>query len=290
MRKIVITVWFALIIFVVFLPIREAWAQDVERYVDNGVSISISPYWKPYSFLDQDGQPTGFLVDYWRKWSDKTGVAIEFVFAPWNETVSLVTSGDVDIHSGLYSNEERRKVLSFSQPIYRSKGVLVIKKSELRDCDDIYAEPVGAIAGSYEEFALREKKPNVVVRPFETSEGMLKTFMDGKVGAVVADLPTLVFLGGNMGIVKDIEICDTIYERDMHAGVLKGNAVLLQLVEEGMSQISPGEQEHIKNNWIVAETQRAAWLKRLVYAAFVVLLSIGGFLIWTSWRSGRHNR
>ncbi|WP_319469123.1 transporter substrate-binding domain-containing protein [uncultured Pseudodesulfovibrio sp.] len=276
----------ALLAAILFLcsPAR-AWDDSLDSYREKGVIISASPYWKPYSFLGQDDELEGFLIDYWRKWSEKTGISVQFRLAPWKETITLVRNGECDFQSGLYSSEERSQYLDFSQSIHRSKGVLAIKKGEPKSCEIVYSEPVGVIAGSYEESALKLKHPNTQARTYETNEAMLQAFVNGEVHAVVADLPTLMSLGGNLGIANDIEICDVVYERDLRAGLPKGNAALLSLVNEGLSLITAEEKEQISTKWFVAAPSDSGLLRLMVFGAFMILLAIGGGMIWSSRRS-----
>lgn len=275
-----------LLAVVLFLcsPAR-AWDDSLDSYREKGVTISASPFWKPYSFFGQDDEPEGFLIDYWQKWSEKTGIPVRFRLAPWKETISLVRDGECDFQSGLYSSEERSQYLDFSQSIHRSKGVLAIKKGESKDCEVVYSEPVGVIAGSYEAFALRIKHPNTLAQTYETSEAMLQAFANDEVHAVVADLPSLMSLGGNLGIANDIKICDVVYERDLRAGLLKGNAALLSLVNEGLSLITEEEKEQISTRWFVAASSDTGLLRVTVFGAFLILLAIGGGMIWSSRRS-----
>ena len=47
----------------------------------------------PFHYQDDKGEPTGLIIDYWRLWSKKTGVSVEFVVAPWGETLKMVGGG-----------------------------------------------------------------------------------------------------------------------------------------------------------------------------------------------------
>jgi len=53
------------------------------------------------------------MIDLWRLWSEKTGIAIDFQAAIWEDTLTKVGSGDVGAHAGLFFNKERDKFLDY---------------------------------------------------------------------------------------------------------------------------------------------------------------------------------
>ncbi len=52
-------------------------ALAVERDTDSLV-IANSQAWKPYSYLDENNQPAGILIDYWRAYGATNNVDIQF--------------------------------------------------------------------------------------------------------------------------------------------------------------------------------------------------------------------
>ena len=63
------------------------------------ITIAVSTDSVPFHFIDDQGRPSGIIVDMWRLWSQKTGVEIEFKSAPLNETIAMVRDGRADAHA-----------------------------------------------------------------------------------------------------------------------------------------------------------------------------------------------
>ena len=72
----------------------------------------------PYSFINAEKEISGLFIDYWRLWSEKTGVKIKFIPSFWNETIENMKNEKTDIHSGLFKTESRTEYLKYSNSIY----------------------------------------------------------------------------------------------------------------------------------------------------------------------------
>jgi len=71
----------------------------------------------PFQFTNADGKADGQIIDYWKLWSKKTGVAVQFVPATWNQTLTNVRDGKVDAHAGLFFSDERNTYLDYGSTL-----------------------------------------------------------------------------------------------------------------------------------------------------------------------------
>ena len=74
----------------------------------------------PFQFSDEDGQPAGMIIDFWRLWSEKTGIVIDFRRATWSETLAMVGSGAADAHAGLFFNKHRDTFLEYGAALTKT--------------------------------------------------------------------------------------------------------------------------------------------------------------------------
>jgi polar amino acid transport system substrate-binding protein len=70
----------------------------------------------PYSFLDKNGEPTGFQVELTRAIAKTMGINIEIRLRPWPETRKALEGGTIDIIPGMFYSKERAKIYDFSPP------------------------------------------------------------------------------------------------------------------------------------------------------------------------------
>ena len=91
------------LMMVVFFAAFAGWHDGSFAETPERVTIAYSKDLAPFHFSDDNGQPAGMIVDTWRLWSKKTGIAIDFRPAEWHDTLTLVGSGAADVHAGLFS-------------------------------------------------------------------------------------------------------------------------------------------------------------------------------------------
>ncbi len=66
------------------------------------VTIAHSLDYRPLNYVDTNGVSDGMLIDFWKLWSEKTGVGVTFVGAPWHECLKRVADGEIDIIAGAF--------------------------------------------------------------------------------------------------------------------------------------------------------------------------------------------
>ena len=56
----------------------------------------------PYVFRSDDGTVTGYLVDYWKLWEQKTGIPVTFTATRWVEAQRRLQEGKADVIEMIY--------------------------------------------------------------------------------------------------------------------------------------------------------------------------------------------
>lgn len=248
----------ALFLCIACLAPGVALAETEPDFRERGVTVTASPYWKPYSFIDERGHPDGFFIDYWEKWSEKTGVPVHFRLVSWGDTIKLIADGECDIQSGLYFTEERARLFDFSTPVFYSKGVLVTR-SDIPCELDLSSYTWGGVAGTEEKAYAEELSGQQEILSFENSRDLFSALVANRIQATVDDWSTVMLLGNEMGLQDQISICRTVYERDLQAIVLKGREDLLRVVNEGIAAITEDEKRFLINKWFIGEKKGLDW-------------------------------
>ncbi len=122
------------------------------------ISIAYSKDSVPFHFSDDSGKPAGIIIDLWRLWSQKTGIAIDFRAADWDETLTMVGSGTADVHAGLFYNKERDKFLDYGSALTKTDTHYFshVALPPIKEIDGLEAYRVGVLGGDFVEgFHLR---------------------------------------------------------------------------------------------------------------------------------------
>jgi two-component system sensor histidine kinase/response regulator len=79
----------------------------------------------PYVFRDADGKLTGYLVDLWRLWQEKTGVTVDLQASDWETAQRRMADRQGDVLDTAFRTPERERSLDFSPP-YETVQVAIL--------------------------------------------------------------------------------------------------------------------------------------------------------------------
>jgi PAS domain S-box-containing protein len=270
---------------------REVGGVKLDR-----ISVAYCVDCVPFHFQDNQGNAAGIIIDLWRLWSQKTGTAIDFRAAPWDDSLAMVGSGAADAHAGLFYNKERDKFLDYGAALRKTdtqvfihKGLPIISRLE-----DLSAYRIGVLAKDYVEGYLKKRLPKADVVPYPDYASIMAALKDGTLKVFAADTPTGIYHLQRSGLVESFSFSKNLllYQNDWFAAVQEGNAALIKTINMGMSLISPSEKTEIGRRWagIAKEEKTDALLISMDrdYAPMTFLNAQGkpaGFIVdlWRLW-------
>lgn len=139
-----------------FLFLMIAWpllfgsmSEAVERQT---LTIANSKAWKPYSYLDEQGQPSGILIDFWLAFGEANHVDIQFQLMDWNDSLEAVKLGKSDVQAGLIRSPSRLAYLDFAEPLLTIDTQLYVHRTLLGDKLDTL------LSGGHERFIRCSKR------------------------------------------------------------------------------------------------------------------------------------
>ena len=286
----------SLLLLVCLLPF-PLLAASPER-----ISVAYSIDSIPFQYTDESGEPNGIIIDYWKLWSEKTGIAVDFTEATWNETLALVRNGKVDAHAGLFFNKERDRFLDYGAALTRTDTHVFFHNSIgiPEDISKLSAYRIGVLAKDFVEGYLQERvTPNAVVG-FPNYSEIMARLRSGELKVFAADTPTGLFHLAQAGLLAKFRYDQAapLYQNDWFVASGEGNADMLELINQGMALISPDERKRIARRWVSGMPDEASDAIIIAissnYAPFSTIGidgKAGGYLVdlWREWarRVGR---
>jgi len=247
-----------------FVSLQSVWTQEATQLSNSDTNRSENTPTKPLiiayridsapiQFINKEGQADGMLIDFWRLWSKKSGIPVQFSAGTNKETQNMLKQGDADIIAGLFSNKRRAEFLDFSGAILKSPYSLFLSP-EINDIDSIeqlneYA--IGVTESSYHEDYLKTHYPEIKRQPFQGYNKLFSAAQTGELKIFIAQplyLQRYLSLHGKTNQYKKME--PALYIRAFQAGVAKGNQQLLDKINQYFSIISQFEREAISSKWI----------------------------------------
>lgn len=238
-----------LLLCLLWLP---AWAMPAPK----PLIVTNSKAWQPFSYINEEGQPDGLLIDLWREYSRVTGRPVQFKLVDWQTSLDLVRTGKADVHGGLLWSPERNPLYDYGQGLSRLDAQLFFANS-LRGSDVNYYllhESVGVVAGGYEEYYARKHFPTTHLQTFSDNDAMLRAAFSGELDAFIADLQVANFYIYTSADPSRFIPVRHLYSDEIRFAVAKGNQALLQELELGFSRLGVADRERIIRKWMHIET------------------------------------
>lgn len=147
---------------------------------------------KPFSYIEEDGQPAGFEVDIAKciaetLLGDKD--AIEFIQVEPSNRISFLNSGRADmVIATITINPKRMAMVDFSEPYYiAGQTVMVKKSSDIKSLSDLKNKKIGTIFGTTAINGIRAVAPTSLISGYKTYDDALKAIKNNQIDAIALD-------------------------------------------------------------------------------------------------------
>lgn len=249
-----------------FLPVAAS-ADVLDEILKRGVlRVGMEPGYMPFELTNQRGEIIGFDVDIARRMANAMGVKLELVSTAWDGIIPALLTDKFDIiMSGMTLTQERNLSVSFANP-YIVVGQTVLIRKEIandvksyRDLNDPKYK-VASKLGTTGEQATKRMIPRAEYISFETEQEAVLDMLNGKVHAVVYDLPLLSITYAQRNDGNLVFLDEPFTHEPLAWAVRRGNHDFLNWLNNFLYQIkSDGTYEQIYSKWFLEDE----WLKQI---------------------------
>ena len=197
----------------------------------------------PYEFLDDDSNPIGCDIWLAQKIADELGVTLKVTDMAFDGIIPAVQAGQVDLGIAAFTvDEERAKVIDFSNQYELSEQLLIVKKGNA----DVYAtkeslagKKVGAQMGTVQSELITSALPDSELFELDTYPNLAMETVNGNITGFVCDAAVgegMVAQNDNLEIGK---LTFTAEEASFGKAVIvaKGNDDLMEVVNKVIDQV-----------------------------------------------------
>ena len=188
---------FLLLVIIHFLlapKTNEFAEQDLydEILSRDKIKIGINFNFKPFGFIDKNGNYAGYDVDlakYIAQYIVKSPEKIEIIPVTLADRLLKAATGEVDIViSTITITPQREKLVSFSIP-YDTAGqaVLVKTNSSIASLSDLGGQNVGVVFGTTAEKNIKNLVPTANLLGYRSYEDAYKALKNNKINAITSD-------------------------------------------------------------------------------------------------------
>ncbi|NDV28247.1 transporter substrate-binding domain-containing protein [Desulfovibrio sp. JC010] len=233
-----------IILAVVFL------LTPAEVSISSPLIITHSSSMPPISFINDEGEPDGLLIDFWNEWSRQSGIDIKFKLLPWKNSVQQTIDGDADINAGMYYSSSRAREMIFGDYIFHIQGGLFAAKDMVGSKILNRKESCGVIKGGYSKIFMQEKYPFTPLIIYNSAWDMYHAAAEGRLKLFVADFPVAAYQLHTLGITDRFQCLQKLYTRDIYPTVSKRNPKLIKRINLYIAAIPRKRKKAILQKWL----------------------------------------
>lgn len=281
-----------LLAFYVISP--AAMADAIPSQAPKSITVVLDDNYPPYIFRSETGVLQGILVDRWKLWEVRTGIAVNLQAMDWGKAQQAMQAGKVDVIDTIFETPARQKIYDFSAPYADLEVPIFFHKSigGIVDAASLKGFTVGVKDGDACIDKLQEN--NVTnLRRFPSYETLVKNAAANEIRVFCIDKPPAIYLLYQLGLEREYRHSAPLYVGQFHRAVRKGNAAMLRLVEDGFARISADENKQIEAKWLgtpLAGRQLPLYARNAGYALLVFVLLALILVAWNRSLQGRVNR
>lgn len=173
-----------------FAAVTPASADTLRDVIESGtLTVGVKADYKPYGYLDSDGNVVGIEPDLAQDAADVLGVDLELIEVVASNRMEFLEQGRIDVMiATMTDTNERRGVVEILNPDYYSSGtnILARESSEFSDWSDLDGAPVCGVQGAFYNRKTEEDFGADIVGFTGTSEA-LNALQQGRCAAFVYD-------------------------------------------------------------------------------------------------------
>ena len=240
------------------LEIIRDWTGEIQPVSlpprKDRLKIAVSLDNMPFHFADGAGRATGFFVDLWRLWARKTGVEVEFIPAPWAESLNMVKTGKADIHAGCFFSQQRDTYLDYAGVLSNCETHFFFHESifGLKNLEDLQGFRIGVTDQDYAVEFVNQALPQPALKKYKSHQALFEGVARGEVKVFICDTPTALYFLEKQNLSAQFRHhpAHPLYRKPFYAAVREGNAGLVQLINSGLKAISDEERAAIERKWM----------------------------------------
>ncbi|MDO4895071.1 transporter substrate-binding domain-containing protein [Moraxella sp.] len=181
----------------------ENTAANTEEKV---VRIATESSFKPFSYLDNQGNLAGFEIDLANALCEEMKTKCEISSQDWDGLIPGLNADKFDaVMAGMSITEERLKVVDFSEPYFDNTLVLVGKKGDTSTIADVDGKAVATQQATISADYLQKNHPKALIKVYDKQDNAYLDLTAGRVQFMLSDIvPISDWLTTEQG--KDFEV------------------------------------------------------------------------------------
>ena len=227
-------------------------AGSAPSHAADALNVGAYPTNPPFEFKNPDGKFEGFEVDVVNEAARRAGLTVDIADYGFQALFSGISSKRIDVAiSSITITPERLKTISFTQPYYDSDMGIAAKADDAVKAEaDLKGKTVGVLSGSTgETWVKAHQAPDGIadMKGYNTQQNMLLDLANGRLDAVVSDVPGLDYAFTKM---KGLAVKARIKTGEQYGLMLAKDSPMLDKLNDALTAMKKdGTLAKIHKTW-----------------------------------------
>ena len=224
---------------------RIGWAADAELIVGSNVGAP------PFAFKQVEAY-SGFDVEVWNEISKGLNRKWRLQPMEFGALIPALQTRNIDvIVSQLFIKPERRQVIDFSDPYYKSGLVALtrIDNTTIHTPADLAGKRIGTETGTVAVGYIKEHIKDATVEQLPSINNALLALEAGRTDAVVYDKPLLLYYANTAGKNKVRVVSPALEGLDVGIGFQKGSPLVAAVNSQIAAMKADGRLQALNQKW-----------------------------------------
>ena len=266
-----------LIIFIFCLFLR------LQAIGEDSIRVAHQKNYYPYSYVDEWGNPSGILIDWWNLWAEKTNSHIKFVPGSTVDCIEMLLENKVDAAAGLFFDSTYVDDLEYTEFIIPLRSVIFLKKGYRPNSIKEIDKPIAVIKNEISHRSVLDSYPDLKMEFVNTWEEFESKIDEKSFDGFIYEVPNPL-VGYEFKVPSGYREFEEIKTDRLRPAVRTSNRSLLQLLLVGSALITNNERLLIASNYGFEENPDYDIYIISGLIGLVVLLSL------VYWKSTRKNQ
>ena len=220
------------------------------------ITMCVDPDWEPFEIINKNGEHEGIAADLIRLIAKKLDLKVTLIKTKsWEETLEYSKNKKCDILSFLNTTPERKKWLTFTEPIFEDPNVLVARAETpmIEDLSKIKASialPKGT--AMFERFS--KDFPNLIFIPVDNENEAFNLVESKKADLTLRSLIVTAYTIKKDGLFNLKVVGKPLeYSNYLRIGVIKEEEILKDILNSAILTITKKDIDDIVNKHIPIE-------------------------------------
>ena len=202
--------------------------------------------------------------------AEKAGLKVEFTQGPtWSDLLRKLRSGNIDVIPAIYATDKRRHYAAFTSGYFSQPSVIVVKHSnhDINDFSDLSGKRIAGVRDFAISDMLERDYPDIHLKTYASVTDCLKAVAIGDVDAYIDSIGLVAFsldnnFVPNLRVIGDVKL-PGLSNPPLHMGVIKGNDILLSILNKGLASVTEQEKQRLSKKWLTL----SEYEKRLIFTS-----------------------